>query len=80
VPFLQNFKVNWAIVLYFQVKPVVIDLGCEAMLPSFPPKMEAVRSSETSVSYHITTWHHNPEDRDLNLHRRENLNVAILAF
>jgi hypothetical protein len=35
--------------------------------------MEAARSSETSVSYHITTRRHNPEDRDLNPHRRENL-------
>jgi hypothetical protein len=25
------------------------------------------------VSYHNTTWHHNPEDIDLNLHCCENL-------
>jgi hypothetical protein len=45
--------------------------------------MEAARSSETLVSYHITTWRHNPEDLDLNLHRRENLkshrNLYVLA-
>jgi hypothetical protein len=28
--------------------------------------MEAARSSETMVSYHITAWFHNPEDFDLN--------------
>jgi len=33
---------------------------------------EAAKSSETFISY-ITTWHHSPEDRDLNFHRRENL-------
>jgi hypothetical protein len=30
-------------------------------------KEEAARSSETSVSYHITTRRHNSEDRDLKL-------------
>jgi len=38
---------------------------------------EAARSSETSVSYHNTKWHHNPEDRDLNLHRRENVKSGM---
>jgi hypothetical protein len=36
-------------------------------------KIQAAPSSETSVSYHITTRRHNSKDRDLNLHRRENL-------
>jgi hypothetical protein len=34
--------------------------------------MEAARSSEMLVSYHNTTWHHNPEEFDLNLHCHEN--------
>jgi hypothetical protein len=36
--------------------------------------MEALRSSETLVSYHITKRRHNPEEFDLELRRPENLN------
>jgi hypothetical protein len=36
-------------------------------------KMEAVWTSETMISCHNTPRRHNPEDLDLNLHRRENL-------
>jgi hypothetical protein len=36
-------------------------------------KMEAARTSETLVSYHITTRHPNSEDRDLNLHLKSRL-------
>jgi hypothetical protein len=36
-------------------------------------KMFATSSSETLVSYHNTTQRHNPEDLNLNLHRRESL-------
>jgi len=35
--------------------------------------MEAARSYEKFLSYHITTRCHNSEDRELNLYRRENL-------
>jgi len=36
-------------------------------------KMDAAWSSEMLVCYHIATRRYNPEDCDLNLHRRENL-------
>jgi hypothetical protein len=36
-------------------------------------KMHVARSSETLITYHITTRRQNPEDRDLNLHPRKNL-------
>jgi hypothetical protein len=55
-----------------------------ALLPFIPPsalftlKMEAARSSETSVSYRITTRHMS-EDYDMNPHRRENLKSRILT-
>jgi hypothetical protein len=35
--------------------------------------MEAAKDSETLVSYRNAKQRHNPEDLDLNLHRRENL-------
>jgi hypothetical protein len=34
---------------------------------------EAARFSETSVTYHNTTRRHNPENFDVNLHHRHNL-------
>jgi hypothetical protein len=44
-------------------------------------KMEAIRSSETSVQSTTSTRHHTPEDGILNSHRRENLkscNIIII--
>jgi hypothetical protein len=39
----------------------------------FTLKMEAACSSDKFLSYHNTTRRHNPEDFDLDLHRRVNL-------
>jgi len=36
--------------------------------------------SETLVSYNNTTWHHNPEDLYLNLHRRDSLKSCYFIF
>jgi len=44
-------------------------------------KMEAARSSEMLVSYHNNTiQRYNPEDLDLNHHRRESLKTSIRTY
>jgi hypothetical protein len=40
-------------------------------------KMEAAKSSEMMVSYHISTGCHNPQDLNLGLHRLEKLKLRI---
>jgi hypothetical protein len=42
--------------------------------------MEAAWSSETLLFYDIATRRHNPKDRDLNHHRRENLNSRVVTI
>jgi hypothetical protein len=42
-------------------------------------KMEAIRSSETSIQSTISTQRHTPEDGILHSHRRENLKSYILV-
>jgi hypothetical protein len=39
--------------------------------------MEAVRISETSANFNVTTWRYIPEDSKLHIRRRENLKSLI---
>jgi hypothetical protein len=47
-------------------------------LSCFTLRMEAGRSSETSVTYHITKWCHNPEEGELHVDRE--ISFCILKF
>jgi len=55
---LQDLKFSWQ----WRFKP----WSSVFWLVLFTPKMEAARSSKTLVSFHITMWHHKPEDLNLN--------------
>jgi hypothetical protein len=46
---------------------------------NFVLKMEAASSSETSVSYYLTTRRHNPEDHDLYLLRHETSGLTFVS-
>jgi hypothetical protein len=42
--------------------------------------MDAVRTSETSVKFNMTTRRYIPEDSKLHTRRRENLNLTMARF
>jgi hypothetical protein len=55
---------------------------CNAVVgyqPSGGPWCLHLSLEETLVSYHITTWHHNPEDLDLTVYCREHLKSRIIT-
>jgi hypothetical protein len=42
--------------------------------------MKALRTSETSVHFNVTTWRYNPEDPKLHTRRHENLKSHIMIM
>jgi hypothetical protein len=69
VSFWKRIPLHWFALLSFKLRSS--GLWCRKV---FTVKTEAALTSETLVSYHITTRRHNPEDLGLNLHRRESVN------
>jgi hypothetical protein len=50
-------------------------MGCDMMYCC--GRMEAARSSEMLVTYHNTTWHHNPENLDFDLYHMKTSKLTL---
>jgi hypothetical protein len=68
--FLHGYSLRWQLTTRSVVSSRL--LSCDAVSED---QMEAAQSSETMVSYGITSRRHNTEDRNVNLHCRENLKI-----
>jgi hypothetical protein len=64
-----NFYIYRTTKIIFTAIVLISNVQCRG----FHVKMEKDASSETLESYHVTTRRHNPENHDMNLHRRQNI-------
>jgi hypothetical protein len=60
-----HVMVIWVVMMYSGVVGNQCFIGHCCLHLHYILTMEAPRSSETLLSYHIITQHHNPEDHDL---------------
>jgi hypothetical protein len=66
-------KFTWSADSYITCYPFMHGLFIALM-------MEAVRTSETSVNFNVTTWPYIPEDSKLHSHHHENLNSHKMVW
>jgi hypothetical protein len=79
-----KFRVFWDVALcsHVEVDQRVRGAYCASIIRVITLMTEAVRISEMSAIFNVTTWHYIPEDSKLHVHCRENLksHMTVLKF
>jgi hypothetical protein len=76
--FIFNFRFEIIIYEKWEICYEILKSRSPSICLHFHPEDRVVWFSERLATYHIPTRCHNPEDLDLNLHRRENLKSRII--